>query len=66
MKSGAVIEDKITFSIDSDLAEVRKTINDLKNGIRDNLGDENTSFQITFGYTIFRGKDISAVTFNVI
>ena len=65
LKSGVVIEDVVVFDVKSDLIEVQKTIKKLQGDIADFLKDESVSFQLSFGNTLFRGKDISAVTLTV-
>lgn len=65
LKSGVVIEDVVVFDVKSDLIEVHKTIKKLKDDIANFLKDDSISFQLSFGNTLFRGKDISAVTLTV-
>lgn len=64
LKNGAVIEEKIVFNINNELSVVRKTIENFKTEIEVGLEHKDGGFQISFGNTIFRGKDISAVTFT--
>lgn len=64
MKSGAVIEEEVVFDKDNDKEAVENIIKDMKYTIKEGF-KEDYNFQITFGYTMFRGKDISAVTFTV-
>lgn len=65
LKSGVVIEDVVVFDVKSDPIEVQKTIKKLKDDIANFLKDESVSFQLSFGNTLFRGKDISAVTLTI-
>lgn len=65
LKSGVVIEDVVVFDVKSDLIEVQKTIKKLQDDIANFLKDKSVSFQLSFGNTLFRGKDISAVTLTV-
>lgn len=64
LKNGAVIEEKFVFDINNELPLVRETIENFKTEIKIGLEHEDGGFQISFGNTIFRGKDISAVTFT--
>lgn len=64
MRSGVVIEEEVIFDKDNDKEVVEKFINDMKYRVKEGFR-EDYNFQFTFGYTIFRGKDISAVTFTV-
>jgi hypothetical protein len=63
MKSGAIIEEELAFDCDKESAE--KYINNLKNKVIKTGFREDYNFQFTFGSTMFRGKDISAVTLTV-
>lgn len=65
LKSGVVIEDVVVFDVKSDPIEVQKAIKKLKDDIANFLKDESVSFQLSFGNTLFRGKDISAVTLTI-
>ena len=65
MRSGVVIEEEVIFDKNNDKEAVEDFIKDMKCGVKKGIRD-NDNFQFTFGYTIFRGKDISAVTFTVI
>ena len=62
LKSGVVIEDKIVFNVDSELSTICDEIDKIKKRIQ-NAFNEDYNLQISFGNTILRGKDISAVTF---
>lgn len=64
MRNGAVIEEEVIFNKDNDKEVVEKFIEDMKHDIIEVLRDD-YNFQFTFGYTMFRGKDISAVTFVI-
>lgn len=68
MRSGAVIEEEVVFDKDkdkdNDKEAVEKIIKNMMYTIKEGFR-EDYNFQITFGYTMFRGKDISAVTFTV-
>ncbi len=57
MKSGAIIEKEIIIDGDNP----KKVIEDLRYRIKEGFR-KNYDFQFTFGYTMFRGKDLSAVT----
>lgn len=62
MKSGVVIEEEVVFNEDNDEESIVKFIADMKHRIKEGFR-EDYNFQLTFGNTMFRGKDISAVTF---
>lgn len=64
MKSGAVIEEEVVFDKDNDKKVVEDFIKDMKYRVKEGFR-EDYNFQFAFGYTMFRGKDISAVTFTV-
>ena len=64
MRSGVVIEEEIVFYKDNDKEAVEKFIKDMKYKVKEGFR-EDYNFQFTFGYTMFRGKDISAVTFVI-
>lgn len=64
MRSGVVIEEKVVFDKDNDKEVVENFIKDMKYRVKEGFR-EDYNFQFTFGYTMFRGKDISAVTFTV-
>lgn len=64
MKNGAIIENEVIFDKDNDKRIVENYIQDVKCQVKEGLGAD-CDFCITFGYTMFRGKDISAVTFTV-
>lgn len=63
MRSGAVIEEEVVFDKDNDKKVVEEFIKDMKYRVKEGFR-EDYNFQFTFGYTMFRGKDISAVTFT--
>ncbi len=65
MRSGVVIEEKVVFEKDNDKEVVENFIKDMKYRVKEGFR-EDYNFQFTFGYTMFRGKDISAVTFTVV
>lgn len=65
MRSGAVIEEEVVFDKDNDKEVVEEFIKDMKYRVKEGFR-EDYNFQFTFGYTMFRGKDISAVTFTVV
>lgn len=64
MRSGVVIEEEVVFDKDNDKEVVENFIEDMKYRVKEGFR-EDYNFQFTFGYTMFRGKDISAVTFTV-
>ena len=64
MRNGAVIEEEVVFDKDNDKEVVENFIKDMKYKVKEGFR-EDYNFQFTFGYTMFRGKDISAVTFTV-
>ena len=64
MRSGVVIEEEVVFDKDNDKKVVEEFIKDMKYKVKEGFR-EDYNFQFTFGYTMFRGKDISAVTFVV-
>lgn len=64
MRSGAVIDEEVVFDKDNDKEVVENFIKDMKYRVKEGFR-EDYNFQFTFGYTMFRGKDISAVTFTV-
>lgn len=64
LKSGAVIEDEVIIDKENDEETVQSFISDTKQMIKECLRD-NIAAQITFGKTILRATDISAVTFTV-
>lgn len=61
MKSGAVIEEEVVFDKDNDKEDIENFIKDIKYRVKEGFR-EDYNFQFTFGYTMFRGKDISAFT----
>lgn len=65
MRSGVVIEEEVVFDKDNDKEAVEEFIKDIKYRVKEGFR-EDYNFQFTFGYTMFRGKDISAVTFTVV
>lgn len=65
MRSGVVIEEEVVFDKDNDKEVVEEFIKDMKYRVKEGFR-EDYNFQFTFGYTMFRGKDISAVTFTVV
>ena len=65
MRSGVVIEEEVVFDKDNDKEVVENFIKDIKYKVKEGFR-EDYNFQFTFGYTMFRGKDISAVTFTVV
>ena len=64
MRNGVVIEEEVVFDKNNDKEAEEKFIEDMKYNIKERLR-EDCNFQFTFGYTTFRGKDISAVTFVI-
>ena len=64
MRNGVVIEEEVIFDKDNDKEALGKFIEDIKYNIKEGFR-EDYDFQFTFGYTMFRGKDISAVTFVI-
>lgn len=60
MKSGSVIEEEVVFDKENNISVIDKFIKDIKHRIREGFR-EDYNFQFTFGFTMFRGKDISAV-----
>ena len=64
MRSGVVIEEEVVFDKDNDKEVVENFIKDMKHRVKEGFR-EDYNFQFTFGYTMFRGKDISAVTFTM-
>lgn len=65
LKSGAVVESEVIIDKDNDEEIVLEFISDTKKMIKEVI-TENIEAQITFGETILRATDISAVTFTVI
>ena len=65
MRSGAVIEEEVVFDKDNDKEVVEEFIKDMKYRVKEGFRKD-YNFQFTFGYTMFRGKDISAVTFTAV
>ena len=62
MKSGVVIEEEVVFDKDNDEESIEKFIADIKYRIKEGFR-EDYNFQLTYGNTMFRGKDVSAVAF---
>lgn len=62
LKNGAVIDEEIVFNKDNDMETVNKFIKKFRDSVKEGFRQD-YDFQLTFGYTMFRGKDISAVTF---
>ena len=60
LKNGNIINEKITFDKDNNKEDVIKFIEEIKNAIKDGFM-EKSNFQITFGFTIFRGSELIAV-----
>lgn len=63
LKNGAVIEEEVVFDKDNDETEVKNFIKNTKDSIKEGLQSD-AEFYVSFGYTVFRGKDIAAVTFK--
>lgn len=61
MKSGVVIEEEVILDKDNDKEVVENFIKDIKYKVKEGFR-EDYNFQFTFGHTMFRGKDISAIT----
>ena len=61
LKSGVIIEDKITFDKDNTKEEIKEFMEDLKQGIKTGF-KENVNFQFTFGFTTIRGSELAAFT----
>jgi hypothetical protein len=64
LKSGAVIEDEIIIDKENDECIIKGLISDTKRLIKEAIKN-GVEAQITFGNTILRATDISAVTFSV-
>lgn len=64
LKSGIVIEDKITFDKENTKEQIKEFMNDLKQGIKISF-KENADFQFTFGFTTIRGSELAAFTMIV-
>lgn len=60
MKSGSVIEEEVVFDKENDMSVIDEFIKDIKHRIKEGFR-EDYNFQFTFGFTMFRGKDISAL-----
>ena len=65
LKNGAVLEESVVIDKDNEEEVVIQFIQAVKDAVKEGFR-ENCNFQITFGETIFRGTDISAVTFTQI
>lgn len=63
LRNGIIIEEEVEF--DNSKEDVAKLIQDIKHKVKEGFR-EDYNFQFTFGYTVFRGEDISAVTFTSI
>ena len=57
LKNGTVIEKTIIVNIKEGREGIERLMEKIKRGF-----DNDNDFQFIFGYTIFRGKDLSAVT----
>lgn len=64
LKSGLIIEEKIEFDEDNEEQIVIDYVEEITNFVKTGLKN-NDNFQLTFGFTIFRGSDISAVKFEL-
>lgn len=62
LKNGTVIGEEIVFDKDNDMEIIDKFIKEFQDSVKEGFR-QGYDFQLTFGYTTFRGKDISAVTF---
>ena len=60
LKSGVIIEE---FCVLKDDDKTEKIIDTIKEGLKDSFKNNTDGF-VSFGYTIFRGSDLSAVTFT--
>lgn len=60
LKSGCIIEEKVVFDEDNKQEDIEEFIENTKDSIKEGFRDS-INFQFTFGMTIFRGSDISAV-----
>lgn len=65
LKSGCIIEEEIIFDECNNQEDIDSTVKDLKDSIKNGLKDKD-EFIVTFGFTIFRGSDISAVKFSLV
>ena len=63
MKNGAIIEEEIVLDKDNEKEAVEELIKDIQFTVKEGFRKD-YDFQLTFGYTTFRGRDISAVTFT--
>ena len=63
MKNGAVIEEEVVLDKENEKEAVEEFIKDMQFAVKEGFR-EDCNFQFTFGYTVFRGSDISAVTFT--
>ena len=64
LNNGIIIEEEVIFDEDNTNNDIENFIRDIKKQIKEGFKSD-INFQFTFGYTMFRGKDISAVTFTV-
>jgi hypothetical protein len=64
LKSGCIVEEKVIFDEDNEQEDINETVEEMRSSIKEGFRN-NTNFQFTFGMTIFRVSDISAVKFNL-
>lgn len=65
LKNGNIIEEKIVFDKDNDRNDIDSFINNTKDSIERAFRD-NINFQFTFGFTVFRGSELAAITIEEI
>lgn len=61
LKNGNVVSEKVVFDKDNRKEDIENFIKDIKYRIKEGF-KENYNFQFTFGFTIFRGNELVAVT----
>lgn len=65
LKNGNIIEEKIVFDKDNDRNDIDSFINNTKDSIERAFRDS-INFQFTFGFTVFRGSELAAITIEEI
>lgn len=61
LKNGNIIEERVVLDKENSREDIGNFINDIKQSIKVGFR-ENINFQFTFGFTIFKGSELVAVT----
>lgn len=64
LKSGYVVNEEVVFDESNNQEDIDTAVKDIRDSIKEGFKN-NKEFQLNFGTTMFRGSDISAVTFTL-